>query len=680
VRILYVEDDARDAELTRYEFRKSAPQYHLDIVSTQAEALACLNNPADPGYDLVLTDMRLPDGDGLAVLTSIRTRALPLAVVILTGAGDDETVVSALKAGADDYVVKRQDYLTSLPLVLEQALQRSRAEAARRAQPLRVLYAEHAAMDADLTCRHLARFAPYIHIEVVTTGTAVLQRLPDPGTNSAYDVLLLDYRLPSLTALEILKELRQVRGLDLPVVVTTGHGDEEVALQTLKLGATEYLVKTQEYLHHLPTVLESAFYRVQLAREQAALREEARVSAALARMGQELIASLNTRMMLDRLCRLTAEVLECDCTHTFLWEPKKNAYVPVAVWGDTPEQWEVVRVLEISQETVADLFARIERDGVGQATVATAQGLLPENLMRLLGVQLILCIPLRRGEQLLGVQCAGVRRRIDHFPPVQLRIARGISQIASLVIVNARLFEELEQANRLKSDFLATISHELRTPLQIVMGYASLLLDGDFGPLTEEQISALRPVDRNAQELFDLISATLDASRLQAGRLPVEITVVDLPQLIAELKEEMKDLASAKPELTVEWQVTVGSLRLYTDRTKLKVVLKNLLGNALKFTEHGGISVEVYLRDGGVEFCIADTGIGITPEVQPMIFEMFQQGDSSATRRYTGAGLGLYIVKRTLDLLEGTVTVESEVGKGSTFRVWMPVKAPAEQE
>jgi signal transduction histidine kinase len=331
-------------------------------------------------------------------------------------------------------------------------------------------------------------------------------------------------------------------------------------------------------------------------------------------------------------------------------------------------------VLEIPRETVADLFARIEREGVGQVTVTTAQGLLPENLMRLLGVQLILCIPLRQGEQLLGVQCAGVRRQFDPFSPIQLRIARGIAQIASLAIVNARLFEELEQANRLKSDFLATVSHELRTPLQIVMGYTSLLLDGDFGPLTEEQRGALRPVDRNAQELFDLISATLDASRLQAGRLPVEITVVDLPQLIVELREEMEDLASAKPGLAVEWRITIGPFQLYTDCTKLKVVLKNLLSNALKFTEHGSISVEVYLRDGGVEFCITDTGIGITPEVQPVIFEMFQQGDSSATRQYPGAGLGLYIVKRMLDLLRGTVTVESEVGKGSTFRVWLPVE------
>jgi signal transduction histidine kinase len=234
--------------------------------------------------------------------------------------------------------------------------------------------------------------------------------------------------------------------------------------------------------------------------------------------------------------------------------------------------------------------------------------------------------------------------------------------------------EELEQSSRLKSDFLATMSHELRTPLQIMMGYTDLLLEGDFGSLTEEQLSALQPVDRSARELFDLISATLDASRLEAGRLPVEVSAVDVNHLTAELEEETKDLASAKPGLTLEWHLAEGLPELHTDRTKLKVVLKNLLGNAIKFTEQGGVTTEVSARDEGVEFCVMDTGIGIAPDIQPVIFEMFQQGDSSATRHYAGAGLGLYIVKRMLDLLGGTVTVESEVGKGSSFRVWMPVK------
>jgi PAS domain S-box-containing protein len=275
--ILYVEDDPRDADLTRRELAKSAPHFRLDTVTTFSEALARLEESEARCYELILTDLRLPDGDGLALLTCVREQALPLAVVIITGRGDEEAAVAALKAGADDYVIKRQDYLTRLSLTLENALHRFRAEVARRARPLRVLYAEHNAADIDLTRRHLARHAPYIHLDVVHTAPEVLQRLLQTSEVSetskvCYDVFLLDYYLPGLNALEVLKELRQACGLGVPVVLVTGRGDEETAVQALRLGATDYVVKNPGYLYQLPSVLENAFYRAQLAREQAALR------------------------------------------------------------------------------------------------------------------------------------------------------------------------------------------------------------------------------------------------------------------------------------------------------------------------------------------------------------------------------------------------------------------------
>src|SRR5262245_37569825 len=308
MKILYVEDNSNDADLARRWLRKHASQFVLEVVGTRSEAVDLLSRPDAPSYDLVLADLRLPDGDGLSLLTYIRDRGLPLAVVVITGTGDEKTAVTALKAGADDYVSKRDDYLERLPLTLENALRRRRAQAARQARTLKALYAERHDTDIDLTLRHLQRYAPYIQLDVARTGAEALQRLPQAGEASRYDVILLDYRLPGLNALEVLKELRQDRALDIPVVLVTGQGDEEVALQALKLGAAGYLVKNPGYLHQLPGELENACYRAEIIREQAALKQsEERFRSAFdhATIGMALIALDGCFLQVNRsVCEL----------------------------------------------------------------------------------------------------------------------------------------------------------------------------------------------------------------------------------------------------------------------------------------------------------------------------------------------------------------------------------------
>ncbi|MBI3301574.1 MAG: HAMP domain-containing histidine kinase [Deltaproteobacteria bacterium] len=235
------------------------------------------------------------------------------------------------------------------------------------------------------------------------------------------------------------------------------------------------------------------------------------------------------------------------------------------------------------------------------------------------------------------------------------------------------MFEQAESANRLKSDFLSTVSHELRTPLHIIMGYNDLLPDEGFGSLTEEQTDILRRVERSARALSELINATLDIGRLETGRLPVEIKQVDLAALIEQIQDETQNLQEEKAGLAFFWRVAPALPPLYTDPVKFKVVLKNLVGNAVKFTEVGSVTVDVSTRDGGVEVSVADTGIGLAPEALPIIFEPFRQVENPLTRSHGGVGLGLYIVRRILEVLGGTITVESTLGQGSTFRVWLPI-------
>ena len=282
MKILYVEDEPRDADITVRMLRKTAPHIQLETVSTIREALARLNHIARDPLDLVLTDVHFLDGNGLALLQHIRESSLPLAVVLVTGMGDEETAVAALKARADDYVVKDKDYLERLPIILESALNHYRADAARRTHPLQVLYAEDELRDIESTRRHFAVHADHLHLDAVSTGPEALLALQAPNGGARYDVLLMNLHLPALNALEVLRELRLTYQQDMPVVLVCREGDEALALQALKLGASSYIVKNPGYLYQLPWELEEAHSRADLLRRKAALQaSEARNRAIL---------------------------------------------------------------------------------------------------------------------------------------------------------------------------------------------------------------------------------------------------------------------------------------------------------------------------------------------------------------------------------------------------------------
>jgi signal transduction histidine kinase len=191
-----------------------------------------------------------------------------------------------------------------------------------------------------------------------------------------------------------------------------------------------------------------------------------------------------------------------------------------------------------------------------------------------------------------------------------------------------------------------------------------------------DQVDTLRRTQKSTGELLALITATLDIGRLETGKGLLDVQEIDLGELSREIAGETTSLRET-PTVSVAWDVPAELPRPHTDRAKLKVVVKNLLANAVKFTEHGQVTVRARACDGGVEIAVADTGIGIGPDVLPIIFEPFRQAESGATSRRGGVGLGLYIVRRYLDLLGGTIRVESELGRGSTFRVWLPAGAPA---
>ncbi|HEV8344136.1 MAG TPA: sensor histidine kinase [Candidatus Binatia bacterium] len=238
---------------------------------------------------------------------------------------------------------------------------------------------------------------------------------------------------------------------------------------------------------------------------------------------------------------------------------------------------------------------------------------------------------------------------------------------------------ELEQANRsllrankAKDEFLSVMSHELRTPLNVVMGYSQMVKDGILGQINPEQESALEKVIGRSKDLLSMISEILQVTSIEAGKVKAEMQEIYLGELLDELRSTYEIPLDKK--LTFNWDYPSERRAMRTDGGKLKHILQNLINNAIKFTDKGHITVSArYSRETKIaEFKVADTGTGIQEDLLPLIFEMFRQLDSSQTRNHGGAGVGLYIVKKYLDILGGKIQVESQVGRGSVFTVTIP--------
>jgi PAS domain S-box-containing protein len=259
---------------------------------------------------------------------------------------------------------------------------------------------------------------------------------------------------------------------------------------------------------------------------------------------------------------------------------------------------------------------------------------------------------------------------------LQIRVQSATAELATQNELLRRQAIELEQASRLKSQFLANMSHEFRTPLNAILGYTHMLLQGVTGELPPNVRRQLQRIDSNGQHLLSIINEILDITRIEAGKMPMQIVEFDLNALIPEVMTEL-DPVIARSKLTVASRLAPAMPLLQSDRQKVKQIVVNLLSNALKFTHLGGIDILTRVEDDGrlVSVAVHDTGIGIAPEHHEKIFEDFRQVDDSPSRQYGGTGLGLAICRRLAQALGGRITLASEVGAGSTFTLTIPVDA-----
>jgi GAF domain-containing protein len=298
-----------------------------------------------------------------------------------------------------------------------------------------------------------------------------------------------------------------------------------------------------------------------------------------------------------------------------------------------------------------------------------------------LGYRSVLAVPLLREERIMGALTVW-RKEAGNFSTEVVNLLQTFASQSALAIQNARLFREIEEksrqieaANRHKSEFLANMSHELRTPLNAIIGFSEVLGERLFGELNEKQAEYTEDILTSGRHLLSLINEILDLSKVEAGRMELELAAFDLPLAIDNARTFVRERAT-RHGITLDVAVDERLGEFFGDERKIKQILLNLLSNAVKFTPEGGrIGIEARQADGSVEISVSDTGVGIAPEDQPKIFEEFRQVGSDYAHKIEGTGLGLTLAKKFVELHGGKIWVTSEVGKGSTFSFTLPERS-----
>ncbi len=411
-------------------------------------------------------------------------------------------------------------------------------------KPIRILVVDDDAIDRMALQRSLSKTSLNTLIQEATNAEEALETVQD----DQYDCIFVDYHLPGQNGLSFVKQVRQ-EGIDTPLIVLTGQGNEQTAVELMKAGASDYLPKSK------------------------------------------LSPETLTRIVRGALRMYQAEIL---VRQTTLRLSEKNKQLE-----------KINRELEEKQQQI-----------------------YRQNL-------------------------------------------------------------QLQEVSRLKSEFLATMSHELRTPLNAIIGFSQILLNGKKGHVNPIQHDMLSRVLSNGRHLLELISDILEISKIEAGRLDLEPRSMDLAELVRETVEELRSLTTQK-KLDLRVEIDLANPIITNDPTRIRQVLINLLSNAIKFTDSGSVVVVVKSLPADredesnsksdskassseqISLSVADTGRGISEIDRPFIFEAFHQSDQKINRHHPGTGLGLAITYSLVKMMQGEITVESQVDRGSTFQIKIP--------
>jgi signal transduction histidine kinase len=394
---------------------------------------------------------------------------------------------------------------------------------------------------------------------------------------------------------------------------------------------------------------------------------EREVSDALLKSGQEIIDGLDREDLLLRFCEIVGDHLGCDSVVAVdsrrADSGPENIFVPVAQFGLSEKQWRRYEGVPLDRSIAPSINLNF--------SAAIAQTDFPDARRGKEGAHGLSLLIIRLGApgNLTGLITAWRGPEQKPFAEGEQRIARGLAPLMSGAYEQRRLLQQVEKAQQWQQSFLASLSHELRTPLNIILGYMEMLMDDERISSPDDRRDLFQRIQENARDQLRLVNEALELSRpTEDGGLSIHLETVDIPRLTEDLVRETR-MRIVGDDVLVDGSVD-GPLEMKTDIVKLRMCLVNLLDNARKFTNAGQIELRV-VRDGqSVLFVVSDTGSGISAELQPVLFDAFQQG---APGDPGGIGLGLYIVRRLADALGGSVAVSSRLGEGACFTVRLPI-------
>jgi signal transduction histidine kinase len=395
-------------------------------------------------------------------------------------------------------------------------------------------------------------------------------------------------------------------------------------------------------------------------------------------LAADVSKQINTLLDLDELLQqvatLTSQSFKFHATHVFLLSEPKNALLRAA-GADANGQPLDVGTQHVALSAENSLIAQAARSRTLAArNEPAAPDAAPDP------TRSELAIPMLAKNELLGV----LDVQSDHFSVEETNVLTTLAEQIAIAVRNANLFaatqaaqREAEEANRVKSRFLANMSHELRTPLNSILNFAELVADGDLGPVNEGQTDALNEVVDNGDHLLSLINDILDLTKIEVHMMELFIQDVELNPMLDSVLSTAKVLVKDRPEVAIKTEIEPNLPVIKGDKRRIRQVLLNLINNAVKFTSEGSISIIARRQDNQIYLAVRDTGVGIAPEDQQLVFESFRQTNHGLIAG-SGAGLGLAISKSLVESHAGTMHLDSTPGQGSTFSFTLPVKA-AEQ-